>query len=86
MLVLCYCRLTTPASRSPYEDGLNYIARLGYGFSAIKIQPVHVATGYWKQVFHLRLPNITEREPVLSPCLRAINSTECETACDEDCR
>jgi hypothetical protein len=31
-----------------YEDGKDFISRLGYGLTAVKTQPVHVAAGYWK--------------------------------------
>jgi hypothetical protein len=68
-----------------YEDGKDFISRLGYGLTAVKTQPVHVAAGYWKQVFHLKLPNLTERETVLPTCDNIINGT-CPDMCDDNCR
>lgn len=46
----------TDTSASFPDDENNYIARLNYGATAVKLQPVCVVDGYWSHAFHLRLP------------------------------
>ena len=79
------CGVLASAAIRSYEDGHNFISRLAYGFTAVKTQPVHIASGYWHQIFHLQLPNLMEHEPVLSTCDDAKNGS-CLESCDDQCR